>query len=430
MAADNKDQFKKKITIIILLLAFLGAGLYYFSINLDDSDFIKPISNDEMEVLTDNEDDSEEENIDSTSSNNSDPTSQGNQGSEEGQEENDQENSQESDQNGTLNPGNGAHNETDDEDNIVSKIINRIRRTTNTPNNKPDNNEDTASDTEKNEVIEANEEKPTGLEILTDAIVNLFSDEPDSTKVTSDNKTDNLNETINIVKDLDDINLDYLLNTSDGLTLEDKNVLLIGLDDKSENNTNSESTEADFLALALFNAEDIEVEMIFIPSRLEVNEKALRTYSGDELISTLESLTGYKINYKVEGKYSAFEYYIDELDGITLTLNDPFNVPELDLKLKAGENHLNGMEALNYSRYYNPDRGELERLNRQEKILNSLYDEVIKLENLLALPHYYNQIVLEENKVNTDIDQTFIRTVIRYLRHNEHLDLKFALFNK
>lgn len=422
MADNDRSQFKKKLTIIILLLAFLGGGLYYFSINLDDSNFIKPISNDEMEVLTDNGENSDEENAESTSSNISNSSPQDEPGSEERQDEKDE------DEN--SNPGDGVQKEDSKEENIVSRIINRIRRTSNNSDTEPNENENNAGQTGENEGNETGEENPTGLEILTDAIVSLFKDDPDSTVLTSDNMTDDLENTTNIIEVLDEVGLEDILNASNEFTLENKNVLLIGLDDKDENKANSESTEADFLALALFNAEDIAVEMIFIPSRLEVNEKALRTYSGDELISTIESLTGYTIDYKIEGEYTAFEYYIDELNGISLTLEDAFTVPELDLQLKAGENHLDGTEALDYSRYYNPDQGELERLSRQEQVLNSLYDEVIKLENLLALPHYYNQIVLEENKINTNIDQIFIRTVIRYLRHNDQLDLKFALFNK
>ncbi len=116
-------------------------------------------------------------------------------------------------------------------------------------------------------------------------------------------------------------------------------------------------------------------------------------------------ITGVYIDQVVVFDFSSFKGIVDALDGIDITLAVPFNEPKqwgFGFSLLAGANHLNGQEALYYSRsrYSSTD---FDRSRRQQQIIFAIKDKLLQL-NFLADPiKSFSILTLIRSDIKTDI---------------------------
>ncbi len=114
-------------------------------------------------------------------------------------------------------------------------------------------------------------------------------------------------------------------------------------------------------------------------------------------LKTIEQFTGLKINHMIIVDLAAFPPFIDAIGGIDVktervcanvsggTKNGGFT-----LNLPAGVNHLNGQQALLYSRIRenpcNPADNDLTRVQHQQQILNAIKSQLFSVSTFFHLP--------------------------------------------
>ncbi|MEK7600615.1 MAG: LCP family protein [Patescibacteria group bacterium] len=101
----------------------------------------------------------------------------------------------------------------------------------------------------------------------------------------------------------------------------------------------------------------------------------------------VSQITGVYIDHAVVFNFTAFQKIVDDLGGITITLATPFEEKQqwgYTFLLPAGENHLNGEQALYYvrSRYSSND---FDRARRQQQVISAIKDKALSLQ-LLSEP--------------------------------------------
>ena len=90
-------------------------------------------------------------------------------------------------------------------------------------------------------------------------------------------------------------------------------------------------------------------------------------------ISTIETLTGIRVNHFVEVDFSGFKNIVDALGGIEICLKTAVNDRASKLVLPAGRSRLDGEKALGYVRLrHYGDGSDIQRIRRQQIFLSKV----------------------------------------------------------
>ena len=183
-----------------------------------------------------------------------------------------------------------------------------------------------------------------------------------------------------------------VIETSDNIV----NILLIGQDARpGEGRSRSDS-----MILVTFNKEKKTITMtsflrdlyVKIPGYSDNKLNATYVFGGMELLNkTLEQNFGVQVDGNVEVNFSRFAEVIDLLGGVPMELRSDeayyINITT-GSHLSAGAQHLNGQQALQYSRIRHLDAdSDFSRTNRQRKVISALIEQFrnTKLTTLLGL---------------------------------------------
>lgn len=175
------------------------------------------------------------------------------------------------------------------------------------------------------------------------------------------------------------------------------NILLIGQDARPGQGR----SRSDSMILVTFNKEKKTITMtsflrdmyVQIPGYYHTKMNAAYALGGMELLdATLEQNFGVRPDGNVEVNFARFAEVIDLLGGVDMELRqDEANYINRETGrniLNAGMQHLDGEQALQYSRirYLDPD-ADFSRTNRQRKVITALIEKFrdTKLTTLLGL---------------------------------------------
>jgi LCP family protein required for cell wall assembly len=143
-------------------------------------------------------------------------------------------------------------------------------------------------------------------------------------------------------------------------------------------------------------ARDTVVE---IPGHGTDKINAAYAYGGAPLaIATIRQYLGIEINHVIEVDFENFPGLIDALGGITYEggcvlsrINGGERNGGFTLRLKRGESHLNGDEALALARTRTnecaPEQTDLDRARRQQQVLSAMKGKLTTPGGLLGIPH-------------------------------------------
>lgn len=107
-------------------------------------------------------------------------------------------------------------------------------------------------------------------------------------------------------------------------------------------------------------------------------------YGIDCSIAALQNLYGVPVNYYVQLNYTGFETLIDSIGGITVYSDFAFQ-GIMEVYINAGENHLNGKQALAFARdRYNQPGGDNGRGLNQMKVIKAVIDKITNARTLIA----------------------------------------------
>ena len=101
------------------------------------------------------------------------------------------------------------------------------------------------------------------------------------------------------------------------------------------------------------------------------------SYAGPSLaISTIESLTGLRLDHLAVVDWSGFKALTDAVGGVTVTVPKTVRDSARDITWTAGQHRLDGQQALNYvGQRYGLPGGDLDRVKRQQAFLRELMQE-------------------------------------------------------
>lgn len=202
-------------------------------------------------------------------------------------------------------------------------------------------------------------------------------------------------------------------------------ILILGMRGKDDPENGGYLT--DTILLLSVDEETNEASMFSLPRDLyiritdTVSDKANSAYLrlGMEPTKRLFSrVTGVYIDHAVLVDFQAFSAIVDALDGVTITLEQPFEETQqwgYEFSLPEGENTLTGEEALYYvrSRYSTSD---FDRAWRQQQVIVAIKDRVSDI-GLFANPiKAFNVVRAVRKHVESDLDILDIGTLTRLAR--------------
>ncbi len=178
-------------------------------------------------------------------------------------------------------------------------------------------------------------------------------------------------------------------------------VLILGI--RGENDTENGGLLTDTIMVLSFDKETKSAALISVPRDLyidmvargpagkeirikgkinEVYERGLANKDGLQLVKQIVSkVTGIYIDKAVVFDFRAFQTIVEALGGIDITLAQPFSESTqwgYNFSLPAGQNHINGEQALYYvrSRYSTSD---FDRARRQQSVIAAIKNKVFSL---------------------------------------------------
>lgn len=157
-------------------------------------------------------------------------------------------------------------------------------------------------------------------------------------------------------------------------------LLLAGTDQRAD-----EASRSDTIIYAALRPVDRKIEMVSIPrdSLVEIpgygedKINAAMAYGGTELLQqTVENLVNNRVDHTVLINFESFADIIDAMGGIRINVEEDMYLPEEGIDLKAGEQKLNGHDALAFVRWRGDGTGDIGRMERQSQFMQALSEKI------------------------------------------------------
>lgn len=201
------------------------------------------------------------------------------------------------------------------------------------------------------------------------------------------------------------------------------NILLIGIDDQPVEGIGEAGRYADALMLVSMNRETGQVRFLALPRNIRTaipgrkDEDYLSFtyyYGGSPLaVNTVSQLLNIPITQYIAIDRKALSKFIDTIGGVNLYVERDMNyddpVSGTSIHLKRGYQRLTGDMSQQYLRFRNDDLGDIGRVHRQQKFAEALFEKLISIEILPALPTI---ITIFNDNMDTNIDITDISSII------------------
>ncbi|BAS28603.1 LCP family protein [Limnochorda pilosa] len=221
-------------------------------------------------------------------------------------------------------------------------------------------------------------------------------------------------------------------------------VLIMGLDSRV-----NQVERTDTMLVASLNPKTGEAGVLSLPRDTRVQVPGTQGYrklnaayamGGARLAAeTVSQLLGVPVDYYVLLDFESFARLVDTLGGVQLVVERPMRYEDqaqgLYIDLPAGDQHLDGDQALEYVRFradnlgdvalVDPSRGEYGgRVERQLKFVQALAREVLQPETVLQLP----RLVAEYRRsVTTDLPTYELTRLARALARVQPEDVRTGL---
>ena len=177
---------------------------------------------------------------------------------------------------------------------------------------------------------------------------------------------------------------------------EPLDVLVLGVDRRPSAGEGSTS-RSDTMMLVRVSPQTGGIRLLSVPRDLLVEVEpgvqdrinAAYFYGGPtRATEVMENLTGVTIERYAIVDFGGFEDAIDALGGVTLEVEQPIRIG-LDgrrVYIPPGKQELDGLEALAYARYRGTACGDLDRINRQQRLIAALREQAIGWNSITRVP--------------------------------------------
>ena len=176
-----------------------------------------------------------------------------------------------------------------------------------------------------------------------------------------------------------------------------KDLLFLGLDDRGE--SNSFEGRTDTIIIFHLSGQGNNETLISIPrdTRVYLDEKgwnkinAAYVYGGTKMTKQeILELTGIDIDRVMIVNFNSFKRIIDILGGVKIVVDEPLHDPLSGADFEPGEYLMDGDQALSFARCRSTARADLDRMDRQQYLLNELIKQKADLATILKILNPFN----------------------------------------
>ena len=182
--------------------------------------------------------------------------------------------------------------------------------------------------------------------------------------------------------------------SSDILAFDRLNILAVGIDSEESQG------RADSILVLSLSPKTKDTILFSIPRdmRVMIPEKGMDkinhafAYGGIALLEkTVENFLGLSIHYYGVIDFKGFQYLIDAIGGVRVNVEkDMYYVDQagsLKINLHQGLQVLNGEKALEYVRFRFDQLGDLGRIQRQQKLINAVINQIMDGTSMIKIPN-------------------------------------------
>jgi LCP family protein required for cell wall assembly len=203
-------------------------------------------------------------------------------------------------------------------------------------------------------------------------------------------------------------------------------------------NLDSFSGLSDTMILIRFDPTDSSINLLWIPRDTQViipgygkdKINQANAIGGSALAARVLSLN---FNYVAIDRYvrirpNALSELVDLLGGLEIFVSAPMSYTDisgkLTIDLKPGWQTLNGNQAIHFARFRNDELGDIGRIQRQQVLLRSLYQNFANPRLIKDLPKL---ILSLRQYIDTNLTAEEILTLVKFFTQVDASDLKMML---
>ncbi len=175
---------------------------------------------------------------------------------------------------------------------------------------------------------------------------------------------------------------------------------------------------SDTMMLLRFDPKSKKVVVLGIPrdTKVQVNGKSEKINAIDHESGVAEAakvvsntLNGVPIDRYVRLNNFGLEKLIDSLHGVTVSI--PKDIKYQDdsqhfyVNLKAGKQHLDGKNLLNFLRFRHDPNGDIGRIQRQQMVIRSMLEQWVRPTTIASIPQLMS-IVKDHADTNLTVEET------------------------
>ncbi|HWL24062.1 MAG TPA: LCP family protein [Ureibacillus sp.] len=186
------------------------------------------------------------------------------------------------------------------------------------------------------------------------------------------------------------------------------NYLIIGIDSRGE-----EQSRSDTMMVLSRNHSTNELKLISLMRDIYADIPGYQSYKlntayflgGVQLLKdTITEMLDIPIHHYVVIDFKSFESLIDIIapNGIEIDVEKDMST-NIDVSLTKGVHNLNGKELLGYARFRHDEAGDFGRVERQQKVIDAIKDELLSPKNIMKLPRVVGAL---QGYVSTDMSST------------------------
>jgi len=203
-----------------------------------------------------------------------------------------------------------------------------------------------------------------------------------------------------------------ILGGSDEVTDGPLNVLVLGVDKRPPGSKEAqvEGVRTDTVMLVQVVPGTGEVKLLSVPRDLLVEIEpgvedkinAAYSYGGiEQTMGALQNYTRIPVERYVIVDFEGFRHVINAMGGVEVDVED--EIPP-KYEIKDGLQTLNGAQALFYARYRGTARGDLDRIEHQQRLIAALRSKALGWDTVTKLPQIAR--VMNRNvETNLDFDE-------------------------
>ncbi len=193
------------------------------------------------------------------------------------------------------------------------------------------------------------------------------------------------------------------------------NYLIIGIDSRGE-----EKSRSDTMMLLSRDHSTNELKLVSFMRDIYADIPDYQSYKlntayflgGVQLLKdTISTMFDIPIHHYAVIDFKSFESLIDIIapEGIEIDVEKDMSA-FIDVSLTQGVKRLNGKELLGYARFRHDEAGDFGRVERQQKVIDAIKDELLSPGNMLKLPRLIGAL---QGYISTDLTTSEeINTVI------------------